>query len=82
MIEARVCGIPCLIDVTHFFRQAPLGPSADSDWDCYGYTEIEFEVCDRRGRRAPWLERKMTKADREEVKNLVQRKRAANAHGD
>jgi len=62
-----VAGIPCLIKVTHYFKQKPMGPSADSDWDCYGYTEVEFEVCDRRGRPAPWLERKLTLEDKNRI---------------
>lgn len=62
-----MAGIPCLIKVTHYFKQKPMGPSADSDWDCYGYTEVEFEVCDRRGRPAPWLERKLTLEDKNRI---------------
>lgn len=62
-----MAGIPCLIKVTYYFKQEPMGPSADSDWDCYGYTEVEFEVCDRRGRPAPWLERKLTLEDKNRI---------------
>ena len=58
-IETRVAGIPCIVGVTHF--ESVAGDSrADSDWDYYGYTECEFDVLDRRGRKAPWLERKLT----------------------
>ena len=71
MIEARVAGIPCLIDVTYFYQQRPLGRSAESDWDCYGYTDVEFTVCDRRGRPAPWLERKMTETDRQDIESEI-----------
>jgi hypothetical protein len=39
----------------------------DSDWDCYGYTHIEFDVLDRKGYKAPWLERKMTLADKQRI---------------
>ena len=62
-ISSTVAGIPCLIEVTHFFKQKPLGQNCDSDLDCYGYTEIEFEVQDRRGRPAQWLEKKLTDKD-------------------
>lgn len=34
--------------------------TAPSDMDYYGYTECEYEVLDRRGRPASWLERKLT----------------------
>lgn len=64
---SHIAGIPCQIEVTHFVVQPPLGPNCDSDWDCYGYTEIEFEVLDRRGRSAPWLARKMTPQDVERI---------------
>lgn len=39
---------------------AGLGRMADSDWDCNGYDEIEFEVLDRRGYPAPWLAKKLS----------------------
>lgn len=32
------------ITVTDYHHQPALGPSADSDWDCYGYTEIDWNV--------------------------------------
>lgn len=59
MLSTRIAGIPCLVELTSLFVQKPLGLTCDSDWDCYGYTEIEFEVYDRGGRPAPWLERKL-----------------------
>ncbi len=71
MIQTTVCGIPCQVDVTQFSHQPALGPSADSDWDCYGYTEIEFDVYDRRGCHAPWLERKITDAERSRIETLI-----------
>ena len=74
-IQTRVAGIPCIAKVTHFYRQAPWRGSAhtcDSDLDYYGYTEREFEILDRRGRPAPWLERKATDADRERVAEEIE----------
>jgi hypothetical protein len=44
---------------------------ADSDWDYYGYTESDWEVCDRRGRPAPWLERKLTAKEADKINDLV-----------
>ncbi len=70
-IEHRIQGIPCLLSVTHFFEQKPLGIYADSSDDCYGYTEIEYDVLDRRGRPAPWLEKKMTKADHDAAEQAI-----------
>ena len=71
MTETRISGIPCLIDPTYVFTQKALGPSCDSDQDCYGYSEVEYNVCDRRGRLAPWLERKMTQEEKEEIETLI-----------
>jgi len=60
-IETRVAGIPCIVGVTYFESvRGSYSYHAASDMDYYGYTECEFEVLDRRGRKAPWLERKLT----------------------
>ena len=75
--EHRVAGIPCQIGVTHFFRQAPWKGSAHtapSDMDYYGYTEMEYDILDRRGRPAAWLESKMTDADHDSVKEAILRR--------
>ena len=65
-IESTVAGIPCLIGVTYFHKQEP-DHRADSDWDYYGYTETEWEVLDSRGRKAEWLERKLTDSMRDDI---------------
>ena len=69
---SHISSIPCAIQVDHFFKQKPLGRNCDSDWDCMGYTEVEFTVCDRRGRPAPWLERKLTPGDIERLKAEIE----------
>lgn len=70
-METRIAGIPCKVRVTHCFVQKPLGPRCDSDLDCYGYTDIEFDVLDRKGYPAPWLEKKMSDDDRVRIEELV-----------
>ena len=65
--DHRIAGIPCVIRVDHFFRQAPDYGTWDSDLDCSGYIEAEYTICDRRGRPAPWLERKRTPDDDTEI---------------
>ena len=58
--ESRVAGIPCIIGVTHYVSvKGSYSYNAASDMDYYGYTECDFVVLDRRGRPAPWLERKL-----------------------
>ena len=64
---STVAGIPCIIEVDRLFVQEPMGRMADSDQDCYGYSEVDFTVCDRKGRPAPWLARKLTDRDRERI---------------
>jgi hypothetical protein len=62
VFDTRIAGIPCQIGVTYFHYQPPWRGSAetcDSDWDYYGYTELEYDVLDRRGRPAAWLEKKI-----------------------
>lgn len=71
ILNTKIRGIPCRIKVTRYFVQKPLGRMADSPEDCYGYTAIDYEVLDRRGRPASWLERKMTDDDRCAIENEV-----------
>lgn len=60
-IETRVAGIPCIIGVIEYSSTAgSYSYNAASDWDYYGSTECDWEVCDSRGRPAPWLARKLT----------------------
>lgn len=71
-IESRVAGIPCIIGVIHFDgADGSYSASAPSDVDYYGYVEVEFEVCDRRGRPAPWLERKLSDNDISRIEDEV-----------
>ena len=73
-VEIRAAGIPALAGITAYDYQPPFRGSpylcACSD-DYYGHDEIEWEILDRRGRPAPWLERKLSKADREEITREV-----------
>ena len=70
VFDTRIAGIPCQIGVTYFHYQPPWRGSAqtcDSDWDYYGYTELEYDVLDRRGRPATWLEKKIDDEIRTEI---------------
>lgn len=70
IIESRVKGIPCQIDVLSFNSVSP-DPWADNPADYYGFTECEYNILDRRGRPAGWLERKMTDDDRDQVEMFI-----------
>lgn len=66
IISARIAGIPCKIDIVRFEHKAPnYSYSAETDLDFYGYTIIDYRVLDRRGRPAPWLERKLDERERD-----------------
>ena len=69
-IETRIAGIPCIVETTHIsiVRADHL---ADSDWDYTGYSEMEWVVLDRRGRPAPWLQRKVTDEDEERINEEI-----------
>ena len=45
--------------------------NADNPDDYYGYADIEFTVCDRRGRPAPWLANKLTDADVRRIESEI-----------
>ena len=79
-VVMRIAGVPCLIGVTGYLYQPPCKghPSTcASDWDYYGYEEFEWEILDRRGKPAPWLDRKLTQADRAEITRALLERAAA-----
>jgi hypothetical protein len=70
VFDTRIAGIPCQIGVTYFHNQPRWGGCAhtcDSDVDYYGCHESEYDVLDRRGRPAAWLERKLTDDIKSEI---------------
>lgn len=59
-IEFTLAGIPCLIGVIYYNCVKGSGRyDAPSDIDYYGYTELDYDILDRKGYRARWLERKL-----------------------
>ncbi len=60
-IETRIAGIPCVVRVDYASYTKPDPSNWVSDWDFYGGWDLNWEVCDRRGRPAPWLEKKLDK---------------------
>ena len=63
-IEHRVAGIPCLIGVISYETEP-------QTWDDPGYTEMEWDILDRRGRLAPWLERKVSAKDEASIEEAI-----------
>lgn len=81
-VEVRIQGIPAIAKVTYYNKVKPWRGSAqtcDSDWDYYGYTEIEFDVLDRKGYPAAWLERKMSREDEDAIKIAIELEMTADA---
>lgn len=69
-VEIRAAGIPALAGIFSYsyqppFRGAPYLCSCSDDF--YGHEEVEWELLDRRGKPAPWLDRKLPKEEREEI---------------
>ena len=56
--ESKVAGIPCKVRVTYYTPYVPAsynGPAEGGDF--------EFDLLDRKGYRAKWLEKKVTEKD-------------------
>lgn len=66
----KVSGIPCICEVTHFIRARP-GRYSGPPEDCYPDepSEFEFNILDTKGRRAEWLENKLTQDDIERLED-------------
>jgi len=76
-LQTDIQGIPALVRVHDFTQvKGSLHPNAASDLDYLGYTEMDYEVLDRRGYPAPWLARKMDWRDEERVEIMVHREYA------
>ena len=70
--NSTCCGIPCIIRVLSWDAYMPAVIRADPG-DSYPAEggEGEWEVLDRKGRRAPWLEAKMTDKERVRIDEEV-----------
>lgn len=74
MIECRIQGIPCLIDVGHYEKvRGSFRWDEVSDLDYRGYIDCEYTVYDRKGYRAPWLEAKITEDDDDAIIAAIER---------
>jgi len=62
MIHVRIQGIPATIEV-HRADYTPPDPLGPSTIDFSGGWDMEYTICDRHGRPAPWLERKASDSD-------------------
>jgi hypothetical protein len=71
-IEHRVAGIPCIIGVIDYTCvRGSYSYNAASDWDYHGYTDSEWELLDRNGRRAAWLDYKLNDDEETSVEEAI-----------
>jgi len=63
--DTRVAGIPCQVDVTFYSEPLPMRITGTGfgDADPPEPEEFEFNLLDRKGYPARWLERKLTEDD-------------------
>ena len=67
-MDTRIANIPCKVEITRYYkyRAATIWGHPDG-WAPGEPEEISFQVLDRRGRVAPWLEEKLTEDDRKRI---------------
>ena len=70
--ESTCCGIPCIVRVTYWEPYLPAKVNGPPDY-CYPAEggEGEWEILDRKGKPAPWLEKKL-QGNRDECRRLEQ----------
>ena len=67
-MNTRISGIPCQVLITCYYPARPANFRGSPDrWTPPEPEEISFQVLDRRGRVAPWLEVKLTEDDRKRI---------------
>jgi len=72
IITTRIAGIPAKVGVTHIYRQrGSFMQNEVSDLDYHGYVEFDYDILDMRGKRAVWLERKLTDKIRSEIEQQI-----------
>ena len=73
MVEIKVFGIPAQAEITRYIPGLPGKYSGHPDtWHPPEGEELEYQLFDRKGYRARWLERKIAGTDEErELRNYL-----------
>lgn len=66
-MQTRVAGIPARIEILSYIPWRPARLYGHPDSWAPPEGEIEWTVCDSKGRPAPWLEKKLTPAERRRI---------------
>jgi len=62
IVDYKLHGIPCQIGITMY------EPEEEPTWEHPGYSaQFNWELLDRKGYKAKWLEKKVTQADNDEI---------------
>lgn len=71
-MNTTIAGIPCWIAFKVYGKYSPAKTNAPPE-ACYEaeYPEIDWVVCDQRGRPANWLARKLTDDDRDRIETEI-----------
>lgn len=75
IIDYTICGIPCQIGVVSYTCVLAFNGPATLCWsrdDYYGYTDMEWQVLDRKGYPAPWLSRKLTRSMEQDIESAIE----------
>jgi hypothetical protein len=80
-MKTRIAGIPCEARATRIVDvKGNYSHSASCPEEYHGYIEVDFDVFDRKGYPATWLEEKMTEDERRRIeRELVEEARAEGA---
>lgn len=73
-VPFRVAGIPALIGVYDYYCVKPWRGSVyscPSDIDYYGDEGFEYDILDRKGYHAKWLEKKLTPSMKDDIREAV-----------
>lgn len=83
IFDSRISGIPCQIKVGTYIPYVPMKVygTGYGDADAPVPPEIEFEVLDRKGYKASWLEKKLTPDDEARLLEEFQLMRLGERYG-
>lgn len=83
IFDTKIAGIPCQCRVSHYTPAVPMrvyGPGM-GDADAPESADFEYEILDRKGYPAPWLEKKITSRIEDDLFEEIHLACMADRHG-